>query len=134
MYAPSRCCLQVEDGRSLVALCDRMVGVIGKLCSADDVTPLDADLVSGLHIDDLSRHWRSVAGVASEVRVVHILDRVVAVGDTDAIELAKVLAINPHALSNAVGRSEKREERERGDHGELHIDLLTAGNLFLFNH
>lgn len=69
--------LHIEDGGALVAPCDRVVGVIGKLGSTDNVTPLDANLVSSLYIDDFGRNGSTEAKVAGHVVVVDILDGVI---------------------------------------------------------
>jgi len=99
---------------------NRMIGVIRELRTANNMTPLHANLISSLHINDLCRHRRPVPKVTRHVLVVDILNRVVGVGDTDSIQLSFILAIHTHALSNAVRRCEEREQRKGGNGGELH--------------
>ena len=86
----------VEYSRTLVGLCDGVVCVVRRLCTADDMTPLDADLVSGLHVDDFRGYGSAEARVAGEVRIVDVLDGVVGVGASDANELTVVLTIHSY--------------------------------------
>ena len=56
---------------------DGVVRVIGELRSSDNVSPQDANPVAWLHIDDLCGYRLAVVGVASDVSVIDVLDRVV---------------------------------------------------------
>lgn len=66
--------VHVEEHRTLVALRDRVVGVIGHLCSTNDVAPLDANLIACLDVDDLARYWGLEAGLAGYVGVIDVAD------------------------------------------------------------
>lgn len=76
-----------RDG-SLVRSRDRMVGIAGVLLAADDVSPPRPDAVARLDIDHLVRPGPGKA--ASELLVVHIVDRVVGLGGAEADEEALV--------------------------------------------
>jgi hypothetical protein len=58
---------------------DRVVLVIGRLSAANNVSPHDANLVTGVDIDDFARDGRMEAAVASKVSVVDVQDGVVGV-------------------------------------------------------
>lgn len=106
--------VQVEDGRALVALCNRMVRIVCELCTANYMAPLDTDLVSGLDVDDFSGDLCSEPAVAGHVVVVYILDGVVGVGHADANELAIICAVDTDALGDGVCGSECGQARDDG--------------------
>lgn len=101
---------------------DRIIRVVGHLSATPDMSPFHTNLVSWLYIEDFVGHWRAVPRVASEVGVVHILDRVVAVRHTNTSSLALVCTIDADILRNTVSSGESREEREGGSDEELHPD------------
>jgi hypothetical protein len=109
-----------------VALGDRVVDVVGELGATDDMAPVDAYPVASLDVDDFARNGGFEPRVASNVTIVHILDRVVGGGGADADELAVVVAVDPreswflpeaivarhcfspNTLCNGVGRRQNR--------------------------
>ena len=70
------------------------------LWSAEDVTPHDADFVTGLYVDDLA--GGGGVRIASKVSIVYVGDGVVGWGDANTVALTKVLAVNSDALGNGV--------------------------------
>lgn len=113
--------VQVKHCRTLVALRNRIVHVVGELCTANNVSPHDANLVASLNVDDLGRYRRLEAAVASYVCVVHIRDGVVGGGDSDTDEFAIVVTVDTDALSDGVGRGESRKAGN-GCSEESHLD------------
>ena len=71
------------------------------LCSANDVAPVDTDLVSSLYVN----HPAGGGGVriASKVSVVYVGDGVVGWRNADTDALTKVLAVDSNALGNGMG-------------------------------
>lgn len=68
-----------------------IVLVIGGLCTANDMSPHDADLFPGVDVDDGGGHGGPEATVAGKIAIVHILDGVVGVGSSNAHKQALVL-------------------------------------------
>ena len=85
----------VEDGGTLVALCDRVVDVVWELGAADNMAPVDAYSVASFDVDDLARNGRLESRVASNVAIVHVLNGVVGSGRPDSHELAVVVSVDP---------------------------------------
>lgn len=71
-----------------------MVCIIRALRAANDVSPVNADLVTRLDVDDFARHGGLEARFAGDVCIVDVGDRVVGGGDADADGLAIVLAVD----------------------------------------
>lgn len=84
----------VEDGRSLVALRDRMVSIVRELRTADDMAPEHAHAVAALGRYHLVRHRLLEVAVARDVAVVHVLQRVVGQRCADADSLAVIVAVD----------------------------------------
>ena len=78
-----------------MALRDRVVGVVWELGAADNMAPVDAYSVASFDVDDLARDGRLESRVASNVTIVHILNRVVRGGGPDSHELAVVVSVDP---------------------------------------
>jgi len=71
------------------------------LCSANDVAPVDTDLVSSLHVNDPAGGGR--VRIASKTGIVYVGDGVVGWSDADTDALTKVLAVDSNALGNGMG-------------------------------
>lgn len=67
-----------------MALCDGVVWVIRKLCTTNNMAPVDTDPVSSLDTDDRGRDGCSVTAVAGNVSVVDVRYGVVGVGHADS--------------------------------------------------
>ena len=103
---------------TLVARGDGVVVVVGRLRSPDDMAPPGTDLGSGRDRDYSTILMPNVL-VARETRIVHVLDRVVAVWSANALQLTLVDTIDPHLLERSMcrhGRDNRREERSREEH------------------
>ena len=70
---------------------NRVVFIVGKLRTTDDMSPHSSYYITSLDIDYLCRYWGMKPAVASEVAIVHVLDRVVRVGRADTNQFALIL-------------------------------------------
>ena len=93
---------------TLVAPSNRIVCIIGRLRTADDVTPPSTDLGSGRDGND-GVVFELDALVACKTTVVDILNWTVAGRGTNALQLALIHTIHRHLLEDGVtaGRSRK---------------------------
>jgi hypothetical protein len=57
-----------------VAACDRVVGIVCRLRSANYMPPVHTHSITGLDVDDLVRDWRFEVGLACNVAVVYVAD------------------------------------------------------------
>lgn len=53
---------------------NRVVSVVGGLCTADYVTPVHADFAAGFDVDDFARDGGLEAGFAGDVGIVDVAD------------------------------------------------------------
>lgn len=84
---------KIDHDWALVAPRDRVVGVVGRLRTADDMAPPRADPRTGRD-GDYGVVLELDASVARKVRVVDVHQRVVAGRRADALQLALVLSIH----------------------------------------
>lgn len=84
----------VEYRRSLVALRNRLIWVSSKLCAADYMTPQHAYPVAALDGNHLRGDGLLEVGIARDVCVVDVLDRVVGQRGADSDCFAVIDAIH----------------------------------------
>jgi hypothetical protein len=85
----------VEDCGAFVALRDRVVDIVWKLGATDNMAPVDAYSVASLDVDNFARNGRLESGVAGNVTIVYVLNRVVRGGRTNSNELPVVVPVDP---------------------------------------
>lgn len=103
-----------------------MVGVRRPGGTPDDMAPPRADLGARRDLDDGAVLELEV-GVAGKVGMVDLLDRVVAGGCPETLELALVHAVDRHLLEDGVGIDRRRgrqgDKRESLHLGRFLVDL-----------
>lgn len=98
---------------------DRVILVVGELCTADNMAPLYTDLVTSLDIYDLAARRRP--RVTRDVSVVHVHDWVVGRCYADTVALAIVLTVDSDTLSDSMRRCKSGKKSEGGGE-ELHLE------------
>lgn len=96
-----------------------MIGIVGILGAPNDVPPPSTNSRSRWDIDDIVILVLDVL-VAGELPVVHILDRVVAVGGSDALELTLIRTVDADLLEDRVTDTDADEAYEKPNTGKLH--------------
>jgi len=71
---------------------DRIILITRDLCTTNNMSPHNANFITGADIDDFGGHGCPEATVAGKVCVVYILNGVVGVGSPNTNELPIVLA------------------------------------------
>ena len=84
-----------------------MVRVIRRLRSPDDMTPPGTDFGPGRDRNHSAILVSDVL-IARKARIIHILDWVVAIRRTNALQLALVYTIDRYFLEDGVGRCDRR--------------------------
>lgn len=97
-----------------------VIRVVGELQPTDDMPPPSANPCSSWDRDDIVV-LELDASVAGKVGVVHVLDRVVAGGGTNSLQLSLINTIHRDLLENGVGAGGRRE---RENLKTLHLDQL----------
>lgn len=90
-----------EQLLTLVALRDRIISIVRALRTANDVAPPSSNFCAGWYSDDGLIEVRQ-AFVASKSRIVDVLDRIVTIWSSHALQLPLVDAINGNLLKYGV--------------------------------
>jgi hypothetical protein len=96
------------------------------LSTANDVTPVHTNFVTGLDVDDLGGYRRLVAGLASKAAVIDILNRIIACSSPYTDGQTVILSVDTNTLGDGVGGRQCWQERS-SDGEELHGERSNEG-------
>lgn len=96
-----------------------MIGIIGILSASNNVAPPSTNSRSSRDVDDGIILMANVL-VASEFTVVHILNRVVTVRSSDALELTLIHTVDADLLEDRMANTDASEAENSSKVGDLH--------------
>src|SRR5690242_1377127 len=96
--------VHVEDRGPLVARCNRLVGIVGELCTADYMAPEYANSVAALDGDHFGGYGLLEVEVAGDVCIVDLLQRIIGCCCSDTDCFAVVGAIDAVSVSLVGGQ------------------------------